>query len=93
MTDNKFEIRIRCTSCGLEESLASVVGAADPLLFDDAETALSHAERLGKKSAQVARNLGINTGIDIDVDTVHECPKCHAMSRIRNLTPIVFKRL
>jgi len=89
---DKFEIRVRCASCGSEERLMSASAPAVPALFDDAESALRHVESLRKKAARIAGVLGVKTATGLTDDAVHECAKCHATSRMRDMACMVFRR-
>ena len=75
--EEKFVIKVRCSHCGHEDTLASEEDKSLPMLFDTTDAANEHILLLGKKTFGDTQD--------------YECGKCHAILPMHLLSMNVFR--
>ena len=88
---DKFGIRVRCKSCGVDGILPADEDKEAPLLFDDLESASLHISLLKKKPVRGMGALDRALGVDVR-NKMYECGECNAILPARDLTMVVFRQ-
>ena len=83
MSDS-FEIRSICGICGARTAMTNEKDRSAILAFDTEESALAHRDKLLSKEWELE--------LSILGASYHECPECHVVRPIHELTLFVFRQ-